>query len=238
MDLLAALLLGVLGSMHCIGMCGPLVLSIPSNARSRVKYFFERVFYHSGRALAYAVMGAVLGLVGRNILLSVQQDVSLILGITILLTVAIPLGVKSKFEKYSPLKFIYGFVKLKFSLFMKKRGLMALFVMGMLNGLLPCGLVYTALIGATAVADIWKSSVFMALFGIGTAPALIAVGFAGKLISLKFRSLVSRAIPLLSITLALILILRGMNLGIPMLSPKITHTTVETQPHTNVDCCE
>jgi len=235
MDLLAALTLGLLGSIHCIGMCGPLVLAIPTNATSRWKYFLERVIFNLGKAVTYGIMGAGLGLVGRGILMNVQQDVSIVLGVTILLTVAIPIGFRSKLEKFSPLKYLYNFVKVKFSIMIHKRGLIALFTLGALNGLLPCGLVYTALIGATAVADVWQSALFMMVFGLGTSPALIAVAFAGKLISVKYRSLLVRAIPVMSIALAVILILRGLNLGIPLLSPKIT-TTVQHQE--KMDCCD
>lgn len=238
MDLLAALTLGLLGSMHCIGMCGPLVLAVPGSAEWRWKFLLERSIYNSGRVVTYGVMGALLGLIGKSILIGVQQDLSIVLGVTILITVAIPFGLKSNLEKFSPLKFVYAFVKQKFALLMQKRGMTALFVLGMMNGLLPCGLVYTALIGATAVADVWQSTLFMMIFGIGTIPALVAVSLTGKLISIKFRSQFSKIIPVLSIALAVILILRGMNLGIPLLSPKVTHEVTQTGTTTDVDCCE
>jgi sulfite exporter TauE/SafE len=235
MDLLAALTLGIIGSLHCVGMCGPLVLAIPTNATSQWEFILERLLFSVGKAVTYGIMGAFLGLAGKSILMNFQQNVSIVLGITILLTVAIPIGFKSRFEKFSPLKYVHNFVRDKFSMLIRKRGRIALFSMGSLNGLLPCGLVYTALIGATAVADVWHSALFMIVFGLGTAPALIAVAIAGKLFSMKYRSLLSKTIPVMSIVLAVILILRGMNLGIPLLSPKITHTA---QHQEKMDCCE
>ncbi|MBI2429777.1 MAG: sulfite exporter TauE/SafE family protein [Ignavibacteriales bacterium] len=238
MDLLAALTLGLLGSMHCIGMCGPLVLAVPSSSEKRWKFLLEKSLYNFGRAVTYGVMGALLGLIGKRILIGIEQDLSIVLGITILLTVAVPIGLKSKLEKFSPLKYVYLFVKRKFAVLMQKSGMTTLFVLGMLNGLLPCGLVYTALIGASVVADIWQSVLFMIVFGVGTIPALVAVSLSGKLLSLKFRSLFTRAIPIFSIALALILILRGMNLGIPLLSPKVTHTVTQSGSEAEVDCCE
>jgi sulfite exporter TauE/SafE len=238
MDFLAALTLGLLGSMHCIGMCGPLVLAVPSSTKFKWKFIAERILYNLGRAATYGTMGAVLGVIGKSLLLSVQQDASLVLGVLILITVAIPFGLKSKLEKISPLNALYVFVKRKFSLLLQKRGMTALFILGMLNGLLPCGLVYTALLGATAVADVKQSALFMIVFGLGTIPALVIVSLTGKIVSLKFRPLLTRAIPLFTIALALILILRGMNLGIPLLSPKITHTATQTETKTDVDCCE
>ncbi len=235
MELIAALTLGVFGSLHCIGMCGPLVLAVPSNAQNRVQYLIERIVYNAGKAFTYGVMGAVLGYAGKNILISVQQDLSLILGFSLLVTVAVPLGLRNKLDTFSPLRYLYTFVKVRFAEQMKKRGFTTLAVMGMLNGLLPCGLVYTALVGAAVVADAWQSALFMIVFGLGTAPALVLVSFSGKLLSIKYRSLFSRAVPIFSIALALILILRGMNLGIPMLSPKVSHTVTHEK---TMDCCK
>lgn len=243
MDLVAALTLGFLGSLHCIGMCGPLTLAVPSSASSRWKFFLERLVFTAGRVTTYAVLGALLGMFGSKLFLAgVQQNISVILGITILVTIVLPLSLKSRLQKFSPLEKIYAVIKRRFSSLMKRRGSIALFLMGMMNGLLPCGLVYTALLGATAVADPGRSALFMSLFGVGTAPALIAVSLAGKLISLKFRPLFSRVVPFLSIALAIILILRGMNLGIPLVSPKVSQTVVTTpvheETHTKMDCCE
>ncbi len=238
MDLVAAISLGLLGSMHCIGMCGPLVLAVPGASQTRIGFIVERIVYNTGRAVTYGIMGAVLGVVGKGILVNVQQDISIIVGVLILVTVALPFGLRSQMEKYSPLKYAYGFVKRQFGVMIRKRGITALFILGMLNGLLPCGLVYTALLGATAVADVWGSALFMIVFGLGTIPALVAVSLTGKLISVKYRSMLTKAIPALSVLLALILILRGMNLGIPMVSPKATTTTTQTETHTDVDCCE
>jgi len=238
MDLLAALTLGLLGSMHCIGMCGPLMLAVPSSAKAKWKFVVERIVYNVGRTITYGVLGVVLGLVGKSLLVSIQQDVSIALGIIVLFTVVIPFGLKSKVEKYSPLKFIYNFIKEKFSIFLRRKGFTALFILGVLNGLLPCGLVYTALIGALAVADAFQSALLMMIFGMGTIPALVAVAATGKLLSVKFRSLLTRSIPLFSITLALLLILRGLNLGIPLVSPKVTHTVIHQETKTQIDCCE
>jgi hypothetical protein len=238
MDLAAALTLGLLGSMHCIGMCGPLVLAVPSTAQSRIVFLVERIIYNVGRTVTYGVMGAVLGMIGKGIMLNVQQDISIIIGVLILITVGIPLALRSRLEQFSPLKMVYQFVKEKFSMLLLKRGTAALFFLGMVNGLLPCGLVYTALIGATAVADVWKSSLFMIVFGIGTIPALVIISMTGRLLTVKYRSLLTRAIPYVSIMVAVILILRGLNLGIPLLSPKVTHSATQSGSQPEVECCE
>lgn len=235
MDLLAALTLGVFGSMHCIGMCGPLVLAVPGNTASRWKYIVERLVYHTGRAMMYGVIGSVLGLVGKGVLINIQQDVSIILGVTILVAALIPLGLRARMDKYSPLKKIHNAVAARFSSLLKKRGYVTLFTLGMLNALLPCGLVYTAVIGAAVVADVWQSALFMFVFGMGTAPALVIVSLTGSMVSQKYRLYITRAIPLFSIALGVILILRGLNLGIPMVSPKVIHQSVQAD---SIDCCK
>lgn len=235
MDLLAAITLGLIGSMHCIGMCGPLILAVPGIASTRWRFIVEKTIYTFGKALIYGIMGTIIGFVGKRFMMNFQQDFSIILGVAILITVAIPFALKSEPKKYSPLNYLYVFIKQIFSSLMKKRGNLSLFVMGMLNGLLPCGLVYTALIGAAVVADVWQSALFMVVFGLGTMPALLVVALTGEMISVKFRSLLTRAIPLFSIVLAVILILRGMNLGIPLISPKVTHTVVHEE---KIDCCK
>lgn len=241
MDLIAALSLGILGSMHCIGMCGPLVIAIPSNWTNRWSFIIERMMYNVGRLLAYAAMGAVLGLFGTTLSFAgIQQNVSVILGISLLLTVVVPFSLKSRIQKYSPLTSMYLFVKNKFHTLFQKRGMTALFLMGFLNGLLPCGLVYTALIGATAVGEVGRSALFMTIFGFGTVPALLGVSLAGKMLSLKYRLVLRKTVPLFSVVIALILILRGMNLGIPMLSPKVQHVQHHqtAEPQTEIECCE
>lgn len=221
--------------MHCIGMCGPLMLAVPSNAAHRLMFIIERVIYNAGKAVTYGCMGALVGFAGKQLLMNIQQDLSIFLGTLLLVTVAVPLWLKSTLNRFSPLKYLYEFVKARFSVLMKRRGKTTLFVMGMLNGLLPCGLVYTALLGATVVADVWQSALFMVVFGVGTVPALIVVSLTGKLMSFRFRSLLTRALPALSVALALLLILRGLNLGIPLISPKVSHNSAHEK---TMECCE
>jgi len=236
--LYAAFTLGLLGSLHCIGMCGPLVIAVPTSASSKAKFLFERIVYNIGRALCYAVIGFIFGFVGNKILLvEAQQYISLILGVVLLISVAVPLSFSVKFNSAKPIRKFNGFVKSAYSNLFMKRGLSVLFAMGFMNGLLPCGLTYTALIGATVVADAYQSSLFMFTFGIGTIPALVAVSFAGKIASLKFKKILSKAMPVMSVLLAVILILRGLNLGIPLVSPKINQVHTQTETKTDVDCC-
>lgn len=245
-DLVAAFMLGAVGSLHCIGMCGPLALAVPGSNRSRWAFFGERVVFNLGRIVTYGVMGTVLGLVGTSLLIGVQQELSIVLGVFVLLTVLVPYGFRSRLGRWSPLDRVYAFTQRHFASFLAKKGWTALFTLGLLNGLLPCGLVYTALVGATAEADPVQSALFMMVFGAATAPALIIVAFTGRVLAVKYRTLLTRAVPVLTVVLAAILILRGMNLGIPMVSPKVTQVAAPAahdggtpaEPKTEVDCCE
>lgn len=236
MDLLAAITLGIVGSLHCVGMCGPLVLAMPRRGAGRWHFLAERLLHIIGKSTSYAVMGVVVGMVGRGLLMQMQQELSIVLGTLMLIAIAVPMAFRDRLERLSPLAVFYRAVKDRFGRLLGKRGGWAAFGLGVLNGFLPCGLVYTALVAATVVADPWQSGLFMALFGLGTAPALIAVAFSGSVVSLKFRSGLSKALPLVTVVIAVLLILRGMDLGIPYVSPKVVQPASVHQP--TMDCCK
>ncbi len=106
-------------------------------------------------------------------------------------------------------------------------------MIGILNGFLPCGLVYVALAGAIASGDAISGTAVMILFGIGTFPTMFAATLFGKFINLNIRRKITKAIPALALVLGLLFIVRGMALGIPYLSPKISAQVVDDQ---NMDC--
>jgi sulfite exporter TauE/SafE len=93
----------------------------------------------------------------------------------------------------------------------------------MANGLLPCGMVYIALAATLSLPQISQSVVFMALFGAGTLPAMMLVGYAGQMIKPDVRKSFQKAVPVFIALMGVVLILRGMNLGIPFISPELTH---------------
>jgi sulfite exporter TauE/SafE len=216
-----ALMLGVLGSAHCIGMCAPLALAVPSAGRTVGARFASAFALNSGRVVTYALLGAAFGLFGRGLLLAgLQQTVSIALGVLILtgllaprLLGALRLGAVAG-----------GFV-------IRMQGLMArqlkrsspegLFLTGMLNGLLPCGLVYLAAAGAMA-QDGWASgALFMALFGLGTWPALVGLKVSGSYAGPGLRSALRKVTPYAYAIMGILFILRGMDLGIPFISPDL-----------------
>ena len=217
--LATAFVLGVAGSAHCIGMCGPIALAVPSPGPGLRARLFSTLLLNSGRLSTYALLGAAFGTFGLGLRLAgLQQGVSIVAGAVLLLSVLLP----GALERWSPTGRIYMLIaRLRGALArsLKRTAPEALFITGALNGLLPCGLVYAAVIGSAAMGSAPGGALFMALFALGTWPALIALRLSGGLLGAGFRAGMRRAAPYLVSTLAVLMILRGMELGIPFISP-------------------
>lgn len=228
-----AFLLGLAGSLHCIGMCGPIAMALPISDKSLFGKLLSSLTYNAGRILIYTLAGMAFGLAGQSIAVAgYQRYLSITLGLLIILFLVLP---KSITDKFTLTKFAYRWVyKLKsdFGMLLQQKNYRSLFTIGLLNGLLPCGLVYLAIAGSIATADTFKSAAFMALFGLGTLPAMLAMNFAGNYLTQNLRSKFKRAIPVFIFAMGLLLILRGMNLNIPYLSPQLTQPTDVTH-----NCC-
>jgi len=222
--ILTAITLGFLGSFHCVGMCGPIALALPLDWSSSLSKYSGALIYNIGRMFTYALLGGFFGLVGESFVIAgYQQLASIVLGAAILIMVLLPNQVFSKLKLTG---FIYSYIgKLKQKLFLlfKKSSLSSLFFIGTLNGLLPCGLVYLGIAGAIATGNSINGALFMALFGLGTLPAMLSVTLLGNVISVNFRNKIKKAVPLFVLAMAVLLILRGMNLGIPYISPELSH---------------
>jgi sulfite exporter TauE/SafE len=219
---LAAFMIGIIGSIHCVGMCGPLALSLPLSSNSFTAKIGGAFIYNAGRIVTYAVFGFIFGLIGQTAsLFGFQQWLSISAGLAILLFIILP---KNNKLQQSALKYTNGFfVKLRLELgrlFTQKNN-SSLFVIGLLNGLLPCGLVYMAVAGAIAAGSVGSSILFMAAFGLGTLPVMWMVSFFGNYVGVPLRQKIRRAYPYMMMLMACLLILRGMGLGIPYVSPKM-----------------
>lgn len=221
MNLITPLTIGLVGSLHCIGMCGPIALALPLKGKSNIRRILGLLLYNVGRILTYAMFGTLFGLLGKSFhLAGLQRQVSVFLGILIIVGLLIPYVLKQK-NKLTGLWYkIFGSLYSEMSVLLKNGSFWSLFVIGFLNGFLPCGLVYLAIAGALAQSEIIDGTLFMVLFGLGTIPAMFAVGWASKYISLTMRNAVKRASPFLVGLFGILLIFRGLNLGIYM-SPKI-----------------
>jgi sulfite exporter TauE/SafE len=218
MHLWTAFLLGFVGSAHCAGMCGPLALALPRGGGSRGIFLAGRVLYNLGRIVTYAGMGAVFGILGQGVALAgLQRWVSLALGAVILLGVF----VSPRFANTIPMTRAVSWLKAALGKLLQRRALSSLFGIGLLNGLLPCGLVYVACAVATATGNVFTGVQYMIAFGLGTLPLMLAISLVGTKLQFALRFKVQRLIPVSLVIVGLLLLLRGMALGIPYVSPKL-----------------
>ncbi|MBS3946207.1 MAG: sulfite exporter TauE/SafE family protein [Melioribacter sp.] len=228
MEIWTGFIVGLFGSLHCIGMCGPIVLALPVIGDSQLKILAGRVLYNLGRIFTYTLMGALFGLFGsRLVLFGLQQDLSIAFGVIILVYVLTPRKIKARVANTFIYRETTNFIKSKFSLMISKKSNSSLFTIGVLNGLLPCGFVYVGIAGAVSTVDWISGALYMAMFGLGTFPVMLATAMFGKIINVNFKRKVNKLIPVFAVLLALIFILRGLNLGIPYLSPKLQKTVIE-----------
>ena len=221
MQYYTAFILGLVGSLHCLGMCGPLLLAVPGGAGTSAKFLIGRLVYHLGRISVYALLGAVFGIIGQTFALAGwQRWVSIIAGCVIL----IGLLASTRFGLSTPAFKVVQKLKSHFASLLMRRDLSSQFFLGTLNGLLPCGLVYVACAGAVATGHILSGVGFMAAFGVGTLPMLLSVSFIGKKLSFNHRQKLQKLIPASIALVGVLLILRGMDLGIPYISPALAHS--------------
>ena len=214
---LVAFFIGLFGSIHCVGMCGPLALAVPSFHNKWYLLVADKLLYNFGRVVTYTFLGLLIGFIGRQIwLYGLQQGISILSGILIILIafsriLKINLTNQTRFGNI-----LMPFNKLLGYAMQHKAGH---FIIGLLNGFLPCGFVYLALIGALNTPSPITSAQYMFFFGAGTFPLMLAAtissGFAGPAIRRK----INKAIPYVMVCLGCWFILRGLNLNIPYLSP-------------------
>jgi sulfite exporter TauE/SafE len=213
----APLLLGLAGSLHCVGMCGPLVLALPLDAAGKRHVMGQMLLYHSGRILMYASLGILFGLLGKGIALAGFQKVLSITAGLLMIGMAFAAW---RFEQL--VAGIPGFgtfaqrVKTQMGRMLRQNGAKALFTMGMLNGLLPCGMVYAALAGAIASFGGMEGGLFMLIFGAGTLPLLLAVSVLGRSFSVSVRQKLRYWQPVLLTLAGIILLQRGLHLDLSL----------------------
>ena len=217
-----AFMIGIVGSFHCVGMCGPLALALPLANNSFIAKFRGALIYNAGRIVTYAVFGLIFGLIGRTAaLFGFQQWLSVSTGLLILLFIIIPKKYKMQHVASNYTTRFFSKIRLELGRLFIQKNNRSLFIIGLLNGLLPCGLVYMAVAGAIAAGDIANSVLFMAAFGLGTLPIMWSIAFFGNYVGLSLRQKIRRVYPYMMALMACLLILRGMGLGIPYVSPKM-----------------
>ena len=218
--LVSALILGLMGSLHCVGMCGPIAFMLPVDRTNNYKKFGQIFIYHFGRLLAYGIIGLIFGLLGKGLsIFGIQQKLSIAIGIIMILVVLIPYKTFNKYNLSKPIYKIISKVKNQLGKELKKKSPDTFLTIGFLNGFLPCGLVYMALFGSIAMGDALQGSLYMMLFGVGTLPLMTAAIYFSNLLKGGIRQKVQRAIPVFVIIIGALFILRGLGLGIPYVSP-------------------
>ena len=231
----SALVLGLLGSFHCIGMCGPIAFLLPLDRRNKSKRMFQLLSYHTGRLLTYGLLGFVFGLVGKSLnLFGIQQQLSIIIGVSMIVMILIPSKILNRYHISKPMYMFVAKVKNAMGVFLKKKSSKTFFTLGFLNGLLPCGLVYMAVFGALASGGATYGALYLVLFGLGTIPLMTVAIYLGNFLKGKAKQNILKAIPVFVVIIGLLFILRGMGLGIKYISP--SEMVTEQQIDSKYDC--
>jgi sulfite exporter TauE/SafE len=227
--IISGFIFGLISSLHCIGMCGPIAMMLPIDQHNPAKRTLQILVYHAGRITTYATLGLIFGLFGKGFFIAgIQQQISIIVGIIMLLFVFVPEKTIAKYNFYQPIYHFFFKVKQQLGTQFKKKSFDALFTTGLFNGLLPCPMIYVALFGALAMQNLFHSVLFMFLFGIGTIPLMSLVVYSSNFITQTFRNKIKKIIPLALFIMASLFILRGLNLDIPYISPKTTNLIVQS----------
>jgi len=218
--LYSAFILGLLGSLHCVGMCGPIAFMLPVDRSNSFKKVSQIGVYHIGRLLAYSLIGLVFGLLGKSLnLFGIQQQLSIAIGILMIVVVLIPYRTFAKYNLSKPLNKVISKVKSNLGQALKKKTPDTFLTIGFLNGFLPCGLVYMAVFGAIATGSLLQGSFYMILFGLGTVPLMTSAIYLGKFLNQTIKQRIQKAIPVFVVLIGVLFILRGLGLGIPYISP-------------------
>jgi uncharacterized protein len=217
---LSALIFGFLGSFHCVGMCGPIAFMLPVDRTNVYKKISQISLYHFGRLFSYSILGLVFGIIGKGLnLFGFQQQLSIIIGVLMIVIVLIPYKTFNKYNFSKPIFKIISKVKASLGTALKKKTADTFLTIGFLNGFLPCGLVYMAVFGAIASGNALQGSIYMLFFGLGTIPLMTSAIYFSNFLKGAMRQKIQKAIPVFVVLIGTLFILRGLGLGIPYLSP-------------------
>ena len=230
--LYAAFLLGLISSLHCIGMCGPIAMMLPVSHNSPEKKALQIISYHLGRILSYSIIGLLFGIIGRGLYLAgIQQWLSVFAGILMISMILLPTNVLAKHNFSKPVFRLISKLKNQLGKQFSKSSFSSIFSIGILNGLLPCGMVYAAVFGALVMPKLYLSVAYMMLFGIGTVPLMSGVVYLQRMFTLPIRNKIQKIIPIAVGCIGVLFILRGLGLGIPYISPSEVSLFVKAIPN-------
>ena len=213
----SAFLLGLMGSAHCIGMCGPLILAMPGmDSRGRSRLYLTSILYQVGRIATYGILGLLFATLGQGVVIAGwQKGFTIFMALSLLLMALYSWKMEAFLQRQPAFRRYSIFLQKAIGQQFRRSGLQSYFFVGMLNGLLPCGLVYAAIAGALTSSGPLQGALFMLVFGTGTLPLLFGLSVSGHLVPLSVRSRLRKVLPLGFFLLAVMLLLRGVNAGLP-----------------------
>lgn len=226
--LYSALFFGLVSSLHCIGMCGPIAMMLPVDKNNSAKKVIQIMIYHMGRLTSYASLGLIFGILGKGFYMAgIQQQLSIVVGLLMIIIAIVPERVFMKYNFSKPVYKLISKVKTSLGSQFKRKTPDALFTIGVLNGFLPCGLVYAALFGAIAMSSLTLSISYMLLYGLGTIPMMSFVVLISNIFSISLRTKMQKLIPVVAVFIGILFIIRGLGLDIAYLSPSNTNLFVK-----------
>ena len=230
--LYTAFIFGLISSFHCIGMCGPIAMMLPVDRTNQTKKATQIITYHVGRLTAYAAIGFIFGLLGKGFFMAgLQQTLSIFIGVAIIIVVVIPSKLFAKYNFSTPVFKLISKIKTALGSQFRDKSYKSLFTIGLLNGFLPCGMVYVALFGAIAMQSESLGVLYMILFGLGTVPLMSSVVYINSFLTMPIRNKIQKAIPYVAICIGCLFILRGLGLGIPYISPANISLFIQLDPN-------
>lgn len=230
--ILTGLVFGLVSSLHCIGMCGPIAIMLPVSRDNQAKKVMQIMTYHLGRISAYSILGLVFGIFGKGLFLAgLQQQVSIIVGILMILFVLVPQSKLGKLNFLMPFYKLVSKIQQALGRQFKKQTTSSLYTIGFFNGFLPCGMVYVALFGALSTQSILYGMLYMVLFGVGTIPLMSLMIYVRDLFSMKVRGAILKYYPIIIVIFGMLFIVRGLGLDIPFLSPDTLNLFVRSEPN-------
>lgn len=212
-----AFTLGLFGSLHCVGMCGPLAIAFCDKEGDSVGHRLRSgLSYNLGRTFTYAILGLFFGLLGSFIVVvDLQKTLSIVLGVLLVISFLLSYDIDQKINGLPAMKKLYDRLRNGISKMYTKAKQYHPFTLGLANGLLPCGLVYLALAGAIASGTLLNGMVFMSFFGLGTIPMMLALVFGFRLLNPQLRFKFRKVLPYVTLFFGLFLIYRGVVVGMP-----------------------
>ncbi len=223
-----AFLLGLAGSLHCIAMCGPLMLALPLNRQERWQVIGQTLIYQLGRIGTYGILGLLFGLLGKGIALAgFQQALSIVAGLALMGAAFFAFEWERAAGNIPGIRQLTRWVQKNIGQLLRHYPHRAALGVGMLNGLLPCGLVYAAIAGAIGTGSAVHGWAFMSLFGLGTLPLLLTLMASGQSINPTLRQKFRLLQPVLLATAGFLLLSRGLHLDLSLFESAVPRAMPE-----------